>query len=84
STPTLLLKQDPPYSEIYTGEQVKLICSIREQTSQWAYQWIKDSTQVKSHIYSISSAAPSHNGTYTCQVERRGITFSESIKLTVR
>ncbi|KAK2885871.1 hypothetical protein Q8A67_016708 [Cirrhinus molitorella] len=87
SKPTLLLEQDPPDSEIYTGEQVRLNCSIKEKTSQWEYLWKKDSAQVNNdHIYTISSATPSHNGLYTCQVERRGITFpsEQSKKLTIK
>ncbi|XP_043080654.1 Fc receptor-like protein 3 isoform X2 [Puntigrus tetrazona] len=84
SKPTLHLQQDPSYSEIYTGEQVKLTCNIQEQTSQWEYQWKKDSTQENSHIYIIPSAELSHDGSYTCQVGRRGTTFSQSIKLTIR
>ncbi|XP_043080653.1 titin-like isoform X1 [Puntigrus tetrazona] len=84
SKPTLNLQQDPSYSEIYTGEQVKLTCNIQEQTSQWEYQWKKDSTQENSHIYIIPSAELSHDGSYTCQVGRRGTTFSQSIKLTIR
>ncbi|XP_067226567.1 netrin receptor unc-40-like [Chanodichthys erythropterus] len=43
SKPTVILKQDPPYPEIYTGEQVKLICTIKEKTSKWQYQWQKHS-----------------------------------------
>ncbi|XP_050959636.1 netrin receptor unc-40-like, partial [Labeo rohita] len=87
SQPTLLLEQDPSDPEIYTGEPVKLSCNIKEKTSQWGYLWKKDSAQVNSdHIYTISSAAPSNNGLYTCQVGRRGITFSstQSKKLIIK
>ncbi|XP_065141245.2 low affinity immunoglobulin gamma Fc region receptor II-like [Paramisgurnus dabryanus] len=87
SKPTISLKQDPEYPEIYTGEQVILTCSITEQTStQWTYQWKKDNTEVNSggQIYNISSATMLDKGSYTCHISRNGVTFSsEPNNLTI-
>ncbi|XP_050952883.1 basement membrane-specific heparan sulfate proteoglycan core protein isoform X17 [Labeo rohita] len=88
SQPTILLEQDPPYPEIYTGEQVKLSCRIQEQTSQWEYLWKKDSqqvnTDVNNSIYTIQNATRSQKGEYTCHVQRREMTFAKSTNLTIR
>ncbi|KAL1249651.1 hypothetical protein QQF64_020656 [Cirrhinus molitorella] len=85
SQPTLLLEQDPSDSDTYTGEQVNLKCSIKEKTSQWEYLWKKDSAQVNSNpIYTISSADLSHDGTYTCEVRRKGFTSKQSKKVTIK
>ncbi|XP_073731042.1 hemicentin-1 isoform X2 [Misgurnus anguillicaudatus] len=88
SKPTISLDQDPKYPEIYTGEQVRLTCSIKEQTSpQWTYQWKKDNTvpdNSGSQTYTISSATMLHKGSYTCHISRNGVTFSsEPKKLTI-
>ncbi|XP_052450277.1 titin-like isoform X4 [Carassius gibelio] len=86
--PTIVLKQDPSYPEIYTGEQVRLNCSIQEKTSKWQYIWEKDSRQVNTDpsnpVYTIQSASLSENGEYTCQVRRGEKTSSKSRKLTVK
>ncbi|XP_026055095.1 carcinoembryonic antigen-related cell adhesion molecule 5 isoform X4 [Carassius auratus] len=86
--PTIVLKQDPSYPEIYTGEQVRLNCSIQEETSKWQYIWQKDSRQVNTDpsnpVYTIQSASLSENGEYTCQVRRGEKTSSKSRKLTVK
>ncbi|XP_073679753.1 Fc receptor-like protein 5 [Garra rufa] len=86
--PTLVLEQDPSDSEIYTEEQVELNCRIKEKTSQWIFLWRKDSAEVKvqDHIYTIPSADLSHDGTYTCQVERKETKFlsKDSKKLTIK
>ncbi|XP_026055094.1 carcinoembryonic antigen-related cell adhesion molecule 5 isoform X3 [Carassius auratus] len=86
--PTIVLKQDPSYPEIYTGEQVKLTCSIQEKTSKWQYIWEKDSRQVNTDpsnpVYTIQSASLSENGEYSCQVRRGEKTSSKSRKLTVK
>ncbi|XP_073669069.1 Fc receptor-like protein 5 isoform X2 [Paramisgurnus dabryanus] len=83
SMPTISLKQDPEYPAIYTGEQVRLTCSITEQTStQWTYQWKKDNTEVSSggQTYTISSATMLHKGSYTCHISRNGVPFSSEPK----
>uniref|UniRef100_A0A8C2PUN3 Zmp:0000001139 n=1 Tax=Cyprinus carpio TaxID=7962 RepID=A0A8C2PUN3_CYPCA len=86
--PTILLQQDPSYPEIYTGEQVKLTCSIQEKTSKWQYLWQKDSQQVNTDlsnpVYTIQTAALSHKGEYACQVRRGEKTSAKSTKLTIR
>ncbi|XP_051516518.1 titin-like [Myxocyprinus asiaticus] len=88
--PTVLLNQDPTFPLIYTQEQVKLICSIQEQTSNWEYLWYKVPDEVNSifsdAIYTISSATLSHNGIYTCHVRRRGKQYpsTKSHNLTIR
>ncbi|XP_052450282.1 carcinoembryonic antigen-related cell adhesion molecule 5-like isoform X9 [Carassius gibelio] len=86
--PTIVLKQDPSYPEIYTGEQVRLICSIQEKTSKWQYIWEKDSRQVNTDpsnpVYTIQSASLPQNGEYSCQVRRGEKTSSKSRKLTVK
>ncbi|XP_056305372.1 basement membrane-specific heparan sulfate proteoglycan core protein [Danio aesculapii] len=94
SQPTIILKQDPAYPELYTGEQVKLHCSIQEQMFQWEYLWQKDSgdkkvqvnSDLKNPVYTISSAVYSDNGSYSCQVKTRGVQFSstEFINLVIR
>ncbi|XP_051735704.1 titin isoform X4 [Ctenopharyngodon idella] len=84
SKPTVVLKQDPLYPEIYTGEQVKLICSIEEKTSKWQYQWQKHSVLVNDHTYTIPSATLDQNGEYTCTITRREMTYTESTKLNIR
>ncbi|XP_073731035.1 obscurin [Misgurnus anguillicaudatus] len=87
SKPTISLKQETEYPEIYSGEQVILTCSIKEQTSpQWTYQWKKDNTEVNSgsQIYNISSATMLNKGSYTCHISRNGVTFSsEPNNLTI-
>ncbi|XDV45556.1 hypothetical protein PO909_013640 [Leuciscus waleckii] len=84
SEPTVVLKQDPSYLEIYTGEQVKLTCSIEQNTSKWEYKWQKDSVEVNSQTYTISNATLDRNGEYTCTISRRGMTFAKSTKLNIR
>ncbi|XP_059383280.1 carcinoembryonic antigen-related cell adhesion molecule 5-like isoform X2 [Carassius carassius] len=85
--PTIILKQDPSYTDIYTGEQVKLTCSIQEKTSKWQYIWQNASQQVNTDldnpVYTIQSATLSRNGEYTCQVRRGEKTSSKSTKLTI-
>ncbi|XP_056588693.1 obscurin-like isoform X2 [Triplophysa dalaica] len=83
SKPTFIVGQDPQYPEIYTGEQVKLKCSIQEQTSNWAYQWKKDKSEhdIQGETYTIQSATLSHNGSYTCHISRNKVTFSSEPKL---
>ncbi|ROI42810.1 Basement membrane-specific heparan sulfate proteoglycan core protein, partial [Anabarilius grahami] len=84
SKPTVVLKQDPSYPEIYTGEQVKLICSIEEETSKWQYQWQKHSVLVNNHTYTIINATLDQNGEYTCTIIRKEITYAKSTKLNIR
>ncbi|XP_051735695.1 Fc receptor-like protein 5 isoform X1 [Ctenopharyngodon idella] len=84
SKPTVVLKQDPSYPEIYTGEQVKLICSIKEKTSNWQYQWQKHSVLVNNHTYTIPNATLDQNGEYTCTITRKEMTYTESTKLNIR
>ncbi|KAK7128507.1 hypothetical protein R3I94_016923 [Phoxinus phoxinus] len=84
SKPTVVLKQDPSYQDIYTGEQVKLTCSIEQNTSNWEYKWQKDSEEVNSHTYTISNATLDHNGEYTCTITRREMTYTKSTKLNIR
>uniref|UniRef100_A0A8C1MDH3 Ig-like domain-containing protein n=1 Tax=Cyprinus carpio TaxID=7962 RepID=A0A8C1MDH3_CYPCA len=87
SQPTILLQQDPSHPEIYTGEQVKLTCSIQEKTSKWQYFWQKDSQQVNTDnnpIYTIQNATCSQQGNYTCQVRRGEMTYTKSTILTIR
>ncbi|XP_067227950.1 Fc receptor-like protein 5 [Chanodichthys erythropterus] len=83
SKPTVVLKQDPSYPEIYTGEQVKLICSIKEETSEWQYQWQNHSVLVNNHTYTIPSATLDQNGEYTCKITRKEMTYTESTKLNI-
>ncbi|XP_052396786.1 titin isoform X38 [Carassius gibelio] len=87
SQPTILLQQDPSHAEIYTGEQVKLTCSIQEKTSKWQYFWQIDSQQVSTvnnPIYTIQNATLSQKGNYTCQVRRGEMTYAKSTILTIR
>ncbi|KAK7131942.1 hypothetical protein R3I93_018487 [Phoxinus phoxinus] len=84
SKPTVVLKQDPSYQEIYTGEEVKLTCSIEQKTSNWEYKWQKDSEKVNGHTYTISNATLDHNGEYTCTITRREMTYTKSTKLNIR
>ncbi|XP_052396776.1 titin isoform X28 [Carassius gibelio] len=87
SQPTILLQQDPSHAEIYTGEQVKLTCSIQEKTSKWQYFWQIDSQQVNTvnnPIYTIQNATLSQKGNYTCQVRRGEMTYANSTILTIR
>ncbi|XP_077060849.1 Fc receptor-like protein 5 isoform X2 [Siphateles boraxobius] len=84
SKPTVVFKQDPSYQEIYTGEQVKLTCSIKQKTSKWEYKWQKDSVQVNNHTYTILNPTLDHNGKYTCTISRREMTFANSTKLNIR
>ncbi|XP_026099283.1 titin-like [Carassius auratus] len=87
SQPTILLQQDPSHPEIYTGEQVKLTCSIQEKTSKWQYFWQIDSQQVSTvnnPIYTIQNATLSQKGNYTCQVRRGEMTYANSTILTIR
>uniref|UniRef100_A0A671NKC4 Zmp:0000001139 n=1 Tax=Sinocyclocheilus anshuiensis TaxID=1608454 RepID=A0A671NKC4_9TELE len=87
SQPTILLQQDPSHPVIYTGEQVKLTCSIQEKTSKWQYLWQKDSQQVNTDnnpIYTIKNATCSQKGEYTCQVRRGEMTYAKSTILTIR
>uniref|UniRef100_A0A8C1Z3V2 Ig-like domain-containing protein n=1 Tax=Cyprinus carpio TaxID=7962 RepID=A0A8C1Z3V2_CYPCA len=87
SQPTILLQQDPSHPAIYTGEQVKLTCSIQEKTSKWQYFWQKDSQQVNTDnnpIYTIQNATCSQQGNYTCQVRRGEMTYVKSVLLTIR
>ncbi len=88
SHPTILLQQDPSYPEIYTGEQVKLVCGIQEKTSKWQYLWQKDSQQVNTDlinpVYTIQNATLSQKGEYTCQVRRREMTSAKSTNLSIR
>ncbi|XP_043080655.1 titin [Puntigrus tetrazona] len=88
SQPTILLRQVPPYPEIYTGEQVKLTCGIKERTSKWQYLWEKNSKQVNTDLsnpnYTIPKASLSQKGEYTCQIRRREMTFTKSTNLTIK
>lgn len=87
SQPTILLQQDPSHPAIYTGEQVKLTCSIQEKTSKWQYFWQKDSQQVNTDnnpLYTIQNATCSQQGNYTCQVRRGEMTYTKSTILTIR
>jgi len=85
SKPTVLLKQDPSYQEIYTGERVELTCSIKQKTSKWEYKWQKDSVQVNNQdSHTIRNATLDHHGEYTCNITRREMTFVNSTKLNIR
>ncbi|XP_039545769.1 basement membrane-specific heparan sulfate proteoglycan core protein-like [Pimephales promelas] len=85
SKPTVLLKQDPSYQEIYTGERVELTCSIKQKTSKWEFKWQKDSVQVNNQdSHTIRNATLDHHGEYTCNITRREMTFVNSTKLNIR
>ncbi|XP_058618661.1 hemicentin-1-like isoform X2 [Onychostoma macrolepis] len=87
SQPTILLQQDPSYPEIYTEEQVKLVCKIEENTSKWQYILKKDSQQVNTDhnpVYTIQNATLSQKGEYTCEVRRGEMTSAKSTNLTIR
>ncbi|XP_066578186.1 Fc receptor-like protein 5 [Amia ocellicauda] len=73
----------PPRRQLFTGDNVTLICDVGNYSTGWRYSWYKDSTQspalhggdTAGTRYTVHSAALSHSGQYWCRVGREDASF---------
>ncbi|XP_066578187.1 Fc receptor-like protein 2 [Amia ocellicauda] len=73
----------PPRTQLFTGDNVTLICDVGNYSTGWRYSWYKDSTQspalhggdTAGTRYTVHSASLSHSGQYWCRVGREDASF---------
>ncbi|XP_014886592.1 basement membrane-specific heparan sulfate proteoglycan core protein isoform X5 [Poecilia latipinna] len=68
--PTPALSRDPIFTPMFTGETVKLKCTVNV-SSGWSYHWYKDGNNLSSFGEELDiSLTLSDNGGYSCEARR--------------
>nr|XP_015197544.1 PREDICTED: Fc receptor-like protein 5 isoform X1 [Lepisosteus oculatus] len=79
--PKPVLTLESGWTDIFTTEKVTLKCAIQMDSAEWIYKWYRDGQELpvnkasfsnsNRNRYTISSAAQSDSGKYTCRGQHR-------------